>query len=56
MGGWAKIGVLNQDGKDERMDQDLGMNQDGKDERMDQDLRMNQDALRVAQDSGWVDG
>ncbi|WP_185217894.1 hypothetical protein [Sphingobacterium mizutaii] len=54
--------MLNQDalriaqGRDGRMGQDRGMNQDGKDERMDQDLRMNQDALRVAQDSVWVDG
>jgi len=29
---------LNQRGKDERIDQDLGLNQDGKDERIDQDL------------------
>ena len=29
--------VLNQDGKDERMDQDHVLNQDGRDERMDQD-------------------
>jgi len=29
---------LNQHGKDERIDQDLGLNQDGKYERIDQDL------------------
>jgi len=28
---------MNQDGRDERIGQDLGMNQDGRDERMDQD-------------------
>ena len=34
---------LNQDGKDERMGQDLDLNHDGKDGRMDQDLDLNLD-------------
>ena len=34
---------LNQDGKDERIDQDLDLNQDGKDKRMGQDVDLNQD-------------
>ena len=44
--------VLNQDGKDERIDQELGINQDGKDERIDQELRINQDGkdVRIDQD------
>jgi len=37
--GGIVFGYLNQDGRDERMGQELGMNQDGKDERMDQDLQ-----------------
>ena len=46
---------LNQDGKDERMDQDLDLNQDGKDERMGQDHDMNQDEKdeRMDQESKW---
>ncbi|WP_433896436.1 hypothetical protein [Sphingobacterium mizutaii] len=43
---------MNQDGRDERIDQDLDMNQDGWDGRMDQDLGMNQDGRdrRIDQD------
>ncbi|MBV2228272.1 MULTISPECIES: hypothetical protein [unclassified Sphingobacterium] len=38
---------LNQDGKDERMGQDLDLNQDGKDKRMGQDLDLNLDGVRL---------
>ena len=45
---------LNQDGRDWRMDQELGMNQDGRDWRMDQELGMNQDGRdwRMGQELG----
>jgi len=44
--------VLNQDGRDKRIDQDHGMNQDGRDKRIDQDHGMNQDGRdkRIDQD------